>query len=274
MLVGGAAGAALVSTVGARPALLIDAATYGVSLLTLLLVRLPRVGEVASQGLRAALHEAREGVRAVVDRPWVSVTMVQGTAQVLFAFAPMQVLLPVVASDRYASGAYGLLMASAQAGMLAGSVLALRLRPRRDGLTAMHALVPTALVSVCIALPVPLVVFCVAQAVAWAGIAVFIVLWFSSLQRVYPPAIQGRVFALEQLATFALQPVGLALAPAAVAAFGITAVGLTAAAALLVATYAVLLVPGVADFRDPERPGQEPGGGGPDESHDVASSVA
>ena len=147
--------------------------------------------------------------------------MLQGTVQVLFAFAPMKVLLPVVAQERYGDGAYGILMACVPAGMILGSLLAMRLRPRRDGVTAMHAVAPTAAVMACLAVDVPLVVFAVVQVVAWAGISVFAVLWFSSLQRAYPPAIQGRVFSVEQLATFALDPIGLALAPAAAAAVGV-----------------------------------------------------
>ena len=177
--------------------------------------------------------------------------MLQGTVQVLFAFAPMKVLLPVVAQERYGDGAYGILMACLPAGMILGSLVAMRLHPRRDGVTAMHAVAPTAAVMACLAVDVPLVVFAVVQVVAWAGISIFAVLWFSSLQRAYPPAIQGRVFSVEQLATFALDPIGLALAPAAAAAVGVATVGWVAATVLLVTTYAVFLVPGVTHFRDP-----------------------
>lgn len=251
LLLGAALGGVLVATVGPRPALLLDAATYALSLTTLLVIRLPAVVEQAPEGLRAALHEAREGISVVVRRPWVLAVMLQGTVQVLFAFAPMKVLLPVVAQERYGDGAYGVLMACVPAGMILGSLLALRLRPRRDGVTAMHAVAPTAAVMACLAVDVPLVVFAAVQVVAWAGISVFAVFWFSSLQRAYPPAIQGRVFSVEQLATFAFDPIGLALAPAVAAAVGIPTVGWVAATVLLVTTYAVFLVPGVTHFRDP-----------------------
>jgi predicted MFS family arabinose efflux permease len=251
LLLGAALGGVLVATVGPRPALLLDAATYVLSLTTLLVIRLPAVVEQAPEGLLAALHEAHEGIAVVLRRPWVSVVMLQGTVQVLFAFAPMKVLLPVVAQERYGDGAYGVLMACTPAGMIVGSLVAMRLHPKRDGLTAMHAVAPTAAVMACLAIDVPLVVFAAVQVVAWAGISVFAVLWFSSLQQAYPPAIQGRVFSVEQLATFALDPIGLALAPAAAATVGVPTVGWIAAAVLLVTTYAVFLVPGVTNFRDP-----------------------
>ena len=63
LLLGAALGGVLVATVGPRPALLLDAATYMLSLTTLLVIRLPAVVEQAPEGLRAALHEAREGHR-------------------------------------------------------------------------------------------------------------------------------------------------------------------------------------------------------------------
>lgn len=251
MLLGAALGGVLVASVGSRPALLLDASTYVVSLATLLVLRLPSVAEQAPAGLRAALHEAREGITVVLRKPWVTVVMLQGTVQVMLAFAPTKVLLPLVAQQRYGDGAYGVLAACVPAGMMLGSLVAVRLRPRRDGLAAMHAVAPMAAVMACLSLDVPLVVFAVVTVIAWAGISVFSVLWFTSLQQAFPARVQGRVFAVEQLATFALDPVGLVVAPAVAAAIGVATVGWAAAAVLLVTTYAVFLVPGVTHFRDP-----------------------
>ena len=254
LLLGTALGGVLVATVGSRPALLVDATTYAVSLATLLVVALPRAAEHAPGGLRSALEEAKDGLRAVWAKPWVTVVMLQGTVQVVLAFAPMRVLTPLVAEDRYGPGAYGVLAACLPAGMMLGSLVAMRLKPRRDGVAAMHAVAPTAAVMFCLAVDVPLVVYAAVTVVAWAGISVFGVLWFTSLNAAYPSTIQGRVFSLEQLATFALDPIGLALTPLVADAVGVPTVGVVAAVVLLVTTYAVLLVPGVAHLRDPERP--------------------
>jgi hypothetical protein len=165
----------------------------------------------------------------------------------------MRVLTPLVAEERYGPGAYGVLAACLPAGMMLGSLVALRLQPRREGLVAMHAVAPMAAVMLCLAVDVPLVVYAAATVAAWAGISVFGVLWFSSLQRSYPATIQGRVFSVEQLATFALDPIGLALAPVVATAVGVPTVGIVAAVVLIITTYAVLLVPGVTHFRDPDR---------------------
>jgi hypothetical protein len=184
----------------------------------------------------------------VLAQPWAATVMAQGTVQVVVAFAPVQVLLPVVATARYGAGAYGALAAAQGVGSIVGGLVALQLRPRRDGVTAMHAVALFGPVCLCLALPVPLWVFLGAQVVAWAGIAVFAAFWFSALQREFPREVHGRVLSLEALVTFALQPVGLALAPLAADRLGVPVVGVVAAAVIFASSYAVLGVRGVATF--------------------------
>ncbi|MEU6885575.1 hypothetical protein ABZ918_10255 [Streptomyces viridosporus] len=77
------------------------------------------------------------------------------------------------------------------------------------------------------------------------------VLWYSSLQNEFPEEVQGRVFALEALASFGLQPVALAAAPLLVALMGITPFAVIAVIVLLTSTYAVLIVPGTVQLASP-----------------------
>jgi uncharacterized membrane protein len=249
MTLGAALAGVLVATVGPRWTYAVDAATFAVSIATLLVVRLPRLaGGAAGVGLLGAVRDARDGLRAVLAQPWAAVVMAQGTVQVLAGFAPAQVLLPMVAIGRYGSGAYGALAAAQGLGSMLGGLVALRLRPRREGVTAMHGVALFGPVCACLAVPVPLWVFLVCQAAAWCGIAVFLALWFSSLQREFPRTVHGRVLSLEGLITVALQPVGLVLAPLAAATFGVPAVGLSAAVVIVASSYAVLFVRGVPTF--------------------------
>src|SRR5206468_24819 len=164
MTLGAALAGVLVATVGPRWTYAVDAATFAVSIATLLVVRLPRLaGGARGVGLPGAARDARDG---------------------------------------------------------------LRLKPRREGVTAMHGVALFAPVCACLSVPVPLWLFLICQAVAWAGIAVFLAIWFASLQRQFARTVHGRVLALEGLVTIALQPVGLALAPLAAERFGSPAVGL------------------------------------------------
>ena len=256
---GAALGGVVVAVLGSRPALLLDLATFGVSLTTLLWLRLPAVRTTeVTPGLRAAVHEAREGVREVRRRPWAAVVMLQGTVQVFCLFAPAYALVPVVSLDRYGQGAYGWITATTFVGIVCGSLLSGRTRPRRRGLAAMNALAPSVLLPLCLAVDVPLWAFCLASWLAWTGIGWFAVLWFSSLQQEFAPEVQGRVFSLDSLATFGLEPIALALAPLVAARAGMTPVAIVAAVVMLVSTYVVLLVPGVAHFSSGSAGSTEP----------------
>jgi MFS family permease len=267
-VLGAALAGVLVATVGPRLAYAVDAATFGVSVATLLVIRLPRLPHGGSAGVSGALRDAVEGLKVVWRVPWAAIVMAQGTLQVLAGFAPIHVLLPIVATERYGDAAFGLLTAAEGIGLIIGSALALRLRPRREGVAAMHGVAAIGLVCLCFVLPVPMWAFAAAQVVGWAGIGVFVTLWFPALQREFPHAVQGRVFALESLATFALQPVGLMLTPWLAGAVGVPALGVVTAAVIVSSSYAVLAVRGVPTL------GARPRASVPDAALEPAATAA
>jgi MFS family permease len=257
MRLGGAAGAllggVLIATVGARGAFAFDLATYAVSLVTLLWLRLPalRTGDV-QPGVKAVLAEARDGVREVRRRPWALVIMIQGTLQVFFLFAPNSALVPIVSQQRWGPAAYGWLSASASIGMMLGSAVAGRIRTKRPGLWAMNALVPCAILPLCLALPVSLPLWCLVEVLAWGGIGIFFVLWFTALQTEFPPEVHGRVFSLESIGNFALQPIAIAVAPLLASTIGMGAFVAIAVFVMVASTYGVFLVRGVTELRTPK----------------------
>ena len=256
--VGGLLGAllagVLLSGVSPPRTLLIDLLTFVISLVTLVWLRLPRI-QVAQdqqeQGLRAVFAEAKTGLVEVRRRPWVAALMLQGTAQVFFLFGPNYVLVPMVSQERYGIQAFGWVSAATFVGSVLGSVVGVRVTSRRPGLWAMNALVPCLLTPVCLMVEVPLWGFCAAVAAGSVGVGCFMVLWYSSLQNEFPEEVQGRVFALEALASFGLQPVALAAAPLLVALMGITPFAVIAVIVLLTSTYAVLIVPGTVQLASP-----------------------
>lgn len=128
----------------------------------------------------------------------------------------------MVSQERYGIQAFGWVSAAMFAGSVLGSVIGARITSKRPGLWAMNALAPCLLTPVCLMVEVPLWGFCLAVAAGSVGVGCFMVLWYSSLQNEFPDEVQGRVFALEALASFGLQPVALAAAPLLVALMGIT----------------------------------------------------
>jgi MFS family permease len=257
-------GGLLIAGFGARDAFLLDIGTYAVSLATLLWLRLPPVRtDDVSPGVRAVLAEAREGMREVRRRPWALIIMIQGTVQVFFLFAPNSALVPIVSLDRWGPQAYGWLSSAGSIGAVIGSALASKIKTRKPGLLAMHSLVPCAILPLCLALPVSLPVWCAVQFLAWGGIGFFFVLWYTALQREFPKEVQGRVFSLESIGNFALQPIAIALAPLLASSIGLTPFAIIAAVVMLISTYGVFVVPGTVELRSRQALAAEPSTGEP-----------
>jgi MFS family permease len=154
MVIGpGIAGALLALPGGVRTAFVIDAFTFGVSMLTLLAVREPPM-PVRTGPAEGALAEALAGVRAVRERPWIAAVLAMAAVQIMLAVAPEMVLLPTVAKERFGStSAYGSIVAIGAVGGVVGALVSARWRPARRGLVAQLALLPWVLILVSLALP-------------------------------------------------------------------------------------------------------------------------
>jgi len=247
MAIGAGLGGLLVATIGPRYALMVDAATFGISLLTLLWIRLPRVAPTLTERT-SIFKDVREGIAEVRKRAWVWTIILQGTVQVFLVFAPYVALVPVASAERYGVSAYGWISAAGSIGTIVGSTLAGRIITKRPGLWAMNALAPSALLPLCLAIDMPLWVFCAGAFAAWLGLSVFVVFWFTALQREFPLEVQGRVFALEQVATFGLNPIAFAVAPLIAFAIGLNAFAIMATIVLLISNYVVLFVRGAVQL--------------------------
>lgn len=263
---GAALAAGIVAAASARLALSVDLATYAVSLACLGWIRLAPVpaddddAAAAEDGVfRQFWIDVKGGLAEIRCHPWAAAIMSQGTLQMIFVFTPAYALIPIVAQDRYQAGAFGYLSAAQFLGAMAGSLLVSRIKSTHPGLWAVNALAPSALIPVCLGVHVPLWVFCAVCVVAWAGISVFIVLWYTALQEEIPPARQGRVFSLDSLANFGLEPIPLALAPLIARHLGLAPIAWAGLVVMLVTTYGALLVPGVRTLRDTTVPVPEEG---------------
>jgi DHA3 family tetracycline resistance protein-like MFS transporter len=250
-LAGPALGGLLVATATYRAALTLDLVTFALSTATLLVLGSGRAAAGASRA--PVLHQAREGVRVVVERRWVLTVLLLDIAHVLLAVAPWLVLLPTISVREFGPRGYGLLLGAFALGGLAGGLAAMRHRPRRPGLAALgaQALFVGPLLTLLtpgIGLPWLLVVY----AVAGAGSEYNTVLWTGALQRAYPDRLLGRVMALSSLASTVLMPVGLALTAAVASATGPTALLVAGAVVIAATTLLALPVPGVTRFADPD----------------------
>ena len=244
----GLAGLALL-VVGPAALFVVDAATFAVSLATLL-----RVTEPAREPAvrRRLLQEMGEGLTAVRQRPWIGAVLVMATLQLLFFVAPCNVLLPVVLHERgEPASAYGLVLALGATGGLVGALLAGRWQPAARGTVGLVLLV------LCAAEPFALLVHAAVPLLvaAWflsgIGVGPFLVWWETALQEDVPSSLVGRVVSLDWMCSLALLPAGLALTGPVTALVGRGPVLATGVVVVVVTSLLPLAVPGIRELRTP-----------------------
>jgi MFS family permease len=192
------------------------------------------------------LRDARDGWAAFTARPWLWSYVVVGALVVPAWLAGYQVLGPLQVSSRPDGvAAWGWVVSAFAAGMVAGSLLALRWRPRR-------LLVATVLVQLLWPVPLallagdaPLAVLLAAMVASGLALDVSIVLWETAKQQHVPPQLIGRVSSLQTLGELALVPLGYLLGGAVAAHLGSRPVMWGCYAVITVLTLALLAVPSV-----------------------------
>lgn len=208
---GPALGSTLFLTVGAGVAFMADAATFFVGALLLLRVR-PR--ERGAPALRETmLTELRHGWHELRARPWAVLIIAYFSVLLMVAIAPFGALGPAVAEQGYDEAAvFGIVTAITGAGAVAGSVLALRWRPRRALFVPMLALLIEPLAYVAFAGGLPLWMLAPVFAIGGAGFSMLIVIWDTTLAREIPPEALSRVSSYDWMVSAGLLPFGYLLA--------------------------------------------------------------
>ncbi|MGK5554382.1 MFS transporter [Actinomadura kijaniata] len=240
-LAGPALAGTLVLTVGPGWTFALDAAAFAGSAALLALLRVRPV-PATRRSLRADLVA---GWREVRSRDWYWSSLVahsvwNGAAAVLLTLGPK------IAVDRLGGEKVWILTVQAGAvGLVLGSLVAAKVRPRRPVLVSNLGLATLALpmLLLALALPAPLVI--ASYAVAMTGLGVLNPLWETAVQEAIPGPVLARVTSYDWLLSLAAAPLGYSLAPWSAARWG-PAVPLTVAAVLVAAAcLATAAVPGV-----------------------------
>lgn len=244
-MIGGASlGGLLVAGAGPGWGLLVDAMTFAVAGLAFSRVRVARVvdrGAARSHPFR----DLRDGWTEFVARSWVWV-VVLGFLLINFAYASsVNVLGPAVADGTIGRSAWGLVLAVQTVGMVAGALVALRLRVRRLLLVGVLCMLADVLLLGVLAWT-PSVLLLVGTAfVAGAAVEQFTVAWETSMQRHIPADRLARVYSYDALGSFLAIPLGqMAIGPVA-ERLGTGRTLLIAAGIVLVAVLGMLADPGV-----------------------------
>ena len=240
MIVGPSVAGLIVVVVGPGWTLGLDGLSYAASALSLLGIRHDPRARVASSSGHVG-RDLREGFRAYAERRWLWLLVGQFGLLNLLAYAPFQVLAPVLlVALPDGARAWGMLLGMVGAGALAGALGAARWRPKRPLVAvelAVCSLLPM-LFLLAAAAPFPLLL---AGAVAFGiGAAVLSVLTLSAIQREVPLDVLSRVMSVVQLANMGLTPLGYVLAAPAAALLGPHAALASAASCVLVSVGVLL----------------------------------
>jgi MFS family permease len=240
----------LVATSGAGGAIAIDAATFAVS--AMFLVRL-RVKEQAAGTTTTFVAELLGGWSAFKARTWVW-TFVAAVAVTNLVWGAWGVLGPITA-DRSLGGAeaWGIILTAMGVGALAGSVVATRAQPRRPMLMVTLATgvfgLPLAFLATTASVPA----LAVAAAVSGGAVMFANAVWESTLQRHVPHASLSRVSAYTWFGSMAFYPLGLALWGPIAAATGFQTALWLAFSLQILTTIALLMTPAIRRLQAPPR---------------------
>ena len=249
---GAAAGGLLVAVLGSGWAIAFDGATYLVSALVLLQMRV-----VASRIASGAsfLLELREGWDEFRARSWVWAIVIGAGIGNAAMTGAMGVLGPIVAKDELGgAAAWGIVLAGTGIGLLLGGLLSLRVRPSRPlliGCTALFLLAPPLLL---LAYGAPTLAIAAAAVCSGVGVELFSVFWDTALQQHIPIERLSRVSSYDALGSFVLIPLGLIAAGPLADAIGVKESLLLASAIVVASVVLMLLVPGVRNLRRTELP--------------------
>jgi predicted MFS family arabinose efflux permease len=256
-IIGPALGGVMVAAAGAGWAIAFDAATFGISAVSLAMLR------VAPQPLSSEtthfFRELREGWREFIARRWVWVTVV-GMSLTNMMFAVLLVLGPVMAKRGMGGApAWAAILSAYGAGSLVGGMTALRFQPRRPMLAAALAATVCPWPAIALAVRTPVAVVCALALLAGWGLTVFNVLWETTLQRSVPQETLSRVSSYDWFGSSACQPIGQAASGPLAAVAGVGGgLGLTGVVQIGI-SIALLAVPDLRRLRlrspvEPERP--------------------
>ena len=246
-IVGGGLAGLVVAATSPATGIAVDSATFFVAATLTAAMHIP--SSLHMQGSNF-LADLTLGWREFASRAWLWAIVLQFGFVNAVEQGSQGVLGPAVAKQHFGgAAAWGLIAAVQALGLVLGGVLMLRLRPRRLLLVATLGFLLTSPLLFGLGVPVPLPAVVVLAFVAGVGSETFGVLWDTSMQQEIPQDRLSRVYSYDALGSYALIPLGLAVAGPVAEAIGTRATLFAAGAISLSATLSVLLVPEVRTLR-------------------------
>jgi DHA3 family tetracycline resistance protein-like MFS transporter len=247
--IGPAVGGLVVHALGAGSAFLIDAATFGVAIVTLLLLR-PRPAAAVSDTPTSMRRDIAEGLRYVRQKVWLWGTLAWAFAAIFLVYGPFTVLLPFLVRNELGgdAGDLGLVFAAGGLSAILVSLLIGQVGLPRRHITFMYGLWVVACLQ--IAAYALADVPWQAMAISFAGEgcwAAGLIVWVTLMQRLVPAELLGRVKSVDWLLSLGLAPLSFAVTGPLAGWLGVKPVLLIAGVTASALTVLFYFLPGMRD---------------------------
>jgi MFS family permease len=246
---GPAVGGGLIAAFGVGTAFLIDALTFVLSALAVLLIR-RRPAPRAERG--SLWRDLREGYEYVRAHAWLWGTLIGAALFLLITYGPFEVLLPyIIRNDLDGDAAtFGTVLACGGAGSIVAAIgLSMRGLPRRRVTFMWSAWGVGIVLDIGFAIAGAAWQMCLIAFVSFGMGTAGLIVWNTLMTTLVPPEMLGRVSSFDWFVSIGLTPLSFAITGPIAELLGARTT-LALAGGLGVLTIGFMFVPGV---RDPER---------------------
>ena len=225
----------------------IDAATFAVSAVFLLVLGDP--GWSPKPRNSKFLGDVRDGARQVLVHQWLKWGFLC-FALSNFAMAPYWVLGPVLVKHQFAGARdWGFMMTAGAVGGVIAAIVGLRLKPARPLIVSFPVMVCLPLEMTLLAIHAPLPLLIVGAALVIVGIVISNTLWQATVQARMPLGILGRVDSFDWMVSLVCTPLGYVVSGPAAQLIGEENALLAAAALAAAANLGVVAFPSIRAVR-------------------------
>jgi len=229
--------------------ILLDAASFGVSVVSLALIRIAP----ARPASQSPWRDLADGWNMFRSQTWLWLTTAQFALFNLLTWAPYLLLGPILARQYLGgAGAWGLIAASIAGGSVLTGLALVGRRPRRPLVVAVTGTFGYALPCLALALHAPLLVVAAAALTAGCGSTLFGTYWTTVMQQRVASDMLARTTAFALTGSYALGSLGYAVIGSVAGLVGPARLLAFAAAYATVSSAAVLTAPAIRAVRWPE----------------------
>lgn len=233
----------LIAASGVPVVLAADSATFAVSGICLLMLRLRPVAQTGTAA--STWRNLVEGWHEFRSRKWMYSVIIGWIILGITVWGPIRPLATVLVTDAHGASGLGWMWTAFGAGGVIGGLAGVRFRPTRPLASGATVLLAWAAWPVVMASGGSLPLVCAGAAVGGATIAYWSVMWSTSVQTHIPPGVLNRISAYEIAGSLVAFPIGQALAGPVSGTVGTSAALYTSGAVLVAVLAAVLSVPAV-----------------------------